>query len=49
MSYNASNRYKFIVQNLVQSDNLTTVTKKSKSEYDGISTKDNSTMYAVTE
>ena len=49
MSYNASNGYKFIVQNLVQSDNLTTVTKKTKSEYDGISTKDNSTMYAVTE
>ena len=49
MSYNASNGYKFIVQNLVQSDNLTTVTKKSKSEYDGISTKDNSTMYAITE
>lgn len=49
ISYNASNRYKFIVQNLVQSDNLTTVTKKSKSEYDSITTKDNSTMYAVTE
>lgn len=49
MSYNASNGYKFIVQNLVQSDNLTTVTKKTKSEYDGIATKDNSTMYAVTE
>lgn len=49
MSYNASNGYKFIVQNLVQSDNLTTITKKSKSEYDGISAKDNSTMYAVTE
>lgn len=49
MSYNASNGYKFIVNNLVQSDNLTTATKKTKSEYDGISTKDNSTMYAVTE
>lgn len=49
MSYNASNGYKFIVQNLVQSDNLTTVTKKTKSEYDSITTKDNSTMYAVTE
>lgn len=49
MSYNASNGYKFIVQNLVQSDNLTTVTKKTKSEYDSIATKDNSTMYAVTE
>lgn len=49
MSYNASNGYKFIVRNLMQSDNLTTVTKKSKSEYDGIGTKDNSTMYAITE
>ena len=49
MSYNPSNGYKFIVQNLVQSDNLTTVTKKTKSEYDGINTKDNSTMYAITE
>lgn len=49
MSYNESNGYKFIVQNLVQSDNLTTITKKTKSEYDGISTKDNSTIYAVTE
>lgn len=49
MSYNESNGYKFIVQNLVQSDSLTTITKKTKSEYDGISTKDNSTIYAVTE
>lgn len=39
----------FIVRDLVISDNLTTLTKKTKSEYDGISTKDNSTMYAVTE
>lgn len=49
ISYNASNGYKFIVQNLVQSDNLHAVTKKTKSEYDGIATKDNSTIYAVTE
>lgn len=39
----------FIVRDLVTSDNLTTLTKKTKSEYDGISTKDNSTMYAITE
>ncbi len=39
----------FIVRDLVTSDNLTTLTKKTKSEYDGISTKDNSTMYAVIE
>lgn len=49
MSYNASNGHKYIVRNLMQSDNLTTVTKKSKSEYNGIGTKDNSTMYAITE
>lgn len=39
----------FIVRDLVASDNLTTLTKKTKSEYDGIGTKDNSTMYAITE
>lgn len=39
----------FIVRDLVTSDNLTTLTKKTKSEYDGIGTKDNSTMYAITE
>lgn len=39
----------FIVRDLVTSDNLTTLTKKTKSEYDGISAKDNFTMYAVTE
>lgn len=39
----------FIVRDLVTSDNLTTLTKKTKSEYDSITTKDNSTMYAVTE
>lgn len=43
------NATKYYVAHLVQSDNLTTVTKKTKSEYDSISTKDNSTMYAVTE
>lgn len=43
------NATKYCVAHLVQSDNLTAVTKKTKSEYDGIATKDNSTMYAVTE
>lgn len=38
----------FIVRDIVTSDNLTTLTKKTKSEYDGIGTKDNSTMYAIT-
>lgn len=36
----------FVVKDILVSDNLT---KKTKSEYDGITTKDNSTMYAVTE
>lgn len=39
----------FIVRDLVTSDNLTILTKKTKSEYDGIGIKDNSTMYAITE
>lgn len=46
MSYNASNGYKFIVQNLVQSDNLHTVTKKTSNEYNS-SIKDTNTLYAV--
>lgn len=40
---------RFIIENIVSSDNITTLTKKTKSEYDGIGTKDNSTMYAITE
>lgn len=48
MSYNASNGYKFIVQNLVQSDNLTTVTKKTPDEYQS-SSKDINTLYAVSD
>ena len=39
----------FVVQDLIQSDNINTVTKKSKSEYDAINPKNNNTMYAVTE
>lgn len=38
----------FMVKDLLVSDNLTTVTKKTKSEYDSIS-KDAQTMYAITE
>lgn len=48
MSYNASNGYKFIVNNLVQSDNLTTLTKKTAAEYDTIGSKDANTAYCVT-
>ena len=42
------NATKYYVAHLVQSDNLTTVTKKTKSEYDSIN-KDDKTMYAITE
>ena len=49
MSYNASNGYKFIVNNLVRSDNLTTITKKTASEYEAIGSKDANTAYCVTD
>ena len=49
MSYNASNGYKFIVNNLVQSDNLTTLTKKTAAEYETIGSKDANTAYCVTD
>lgn len=49
MSYNASNGYKFIVNNLVQSDNLTTITKKTSAEYQAIGSKDANTAYCVTD
>lgn len=39
----------FIVRDIVVSDNLTTLTKKTAAEYEAIGTKDNSTMYAITE
>lgn len=39
----------FIVQDLVKSDNINTLTKKTKSEYDIINPKNDNTMYAVTE
>lgn len=40
---------RFIIVNIINSDNLTTLTKKTKSEFNSIPTKDNSTMYAVIE
>lgn len=39
----------FIVRDLVQSDNLTTLTKKTAAEYDTIGSKDGGTMYAITD
>ena len=39
----------FVVKDLVVSDNIDTVTKKTKSEYDAINPKSDNTMYAITE
>lgn len=49
ISYNASCGYKFVVKNLISSDNLTTLTKKTASEYDAIGSKDANTAYCVTD
>ena len=38
-----------IITSLVNSDNINTITNKTKSEYDGISTKQNKTAYFVTD
>lgn len=38
----------FIVRDLVQSDNLTTLTKKTAAEYEAIGSKDDNTAYCVT-
>jgi hypothetical protein len=40
---------KLIIQDLVQSDNLTTLTKKTAAEYDTIGSKDANTAYCVTD
>lgn len=40
---------KFIMVNIVSSDNLTTLTKKTSSEYEAISPKDANTAYCVTD
>lgn len=40
---------KVIIASLVNSDNINTITNKTKSEYDGISTKQNKTAYLVTD
>lgn len=49
ISYNASYGYKFIVRNLVSSDNLTTITKKTATEYEALGSKDADTAYCVTD
>ena len=43
------NNYKFIVKNLVSSDNITTLTKKTSTEYSNINPKANNTAYLVTD
>lgn len=47
--YNASYGYKFVVKNLISSDNLTTITKKTAAEYEAIGSKDANTAYCVTD
>ena len=49
ISYNASYGYKFVVKNLISSDNLTTITKKTAAEYEAIGSKDANTAYCVTD
>lgn len=49
ISWNASYGYKFIVRNLVSSDNLTTITKKTATEYEALGSKDANTAYCVTD
>lgn len=43
------NATKYYVAHLVQSDNLTTLTKKTAAEYEAIGSKDEGTMYAITD
>lgn len=40
---------RFIIVNIINSDNLTTLTKKTAAEYEDISSKDEGTMYAITD
>lgn len=44
-----SNENKIVITDVVRSDNLTTVTKKTASEYEAIGSKDEGTMYAITD
>ena len=49
MALNSISTSFFVVSDLVTSDNLTTITKKTKSEYDAINPKNDNTMYCITE
>ena len=44
-----SNENKIVITDVVRSDNLTTITKKASGEYEALETKDDKTMYAVTD
>lgn len=49
ISNNDNRESKVIITSLVNSDNINTIANKTKSEYDGISTKQNKTAYLVTD
>lgn len=40
---------RFIIVNIISSDNLTTITKKTAAEYEAIGSKNKETMYAITD
>lgn len=40
---------RFIIVNIISSDNLTTITKKTAAEYEAIGSKNEETMYAITD
>lgn len=40
---------KLIIQDIIASDNLTTITKKTAAEYEALGSKDEGTMYAITD
>lgn len=44
-----SNENKIVITDVVRSDNLTTLTKKTAAEYEAIGSKDEGTMYAITD
>lgn len=45
----AYTKYEVVIKDLVSSDNLTTVTKMASADYEALETKDDKTMYAVTD
>lgn len=44
-----SNNNKIVITDVITSDNLTTITKKTAAEYEAIGSKDEGTMYAITD